>query len=295
MVRRYTDVHTRTAVSDDVAALGLADEAAGILLVPLNDAARHVQVLDGGSFDVAEGGAVVVVAVVGDVECHGVTVAVEDAAELGVVAGADARHHNGVASAVDFGKLDVGRQLERLAAEVRIAVVDEIRQRLPVGGRLDQVGRLFSAGAGKRITLHDRHHSAFAFRLPGSVESGTKLRRGIVGRVGRALRLILPDSQIAGILVVAVGEVHIFFIATDEAPPIPATRTRTVDVCRSEQAVRDIYMPLGAGQLADEPAPASWKKILIVTSEDTVEEAVLEIEGSLTVAIEYRHQAAATG
>ena len=136
------DVDAAAAGADGVIqALGHTHKSADVLRFRLLDGAPHVQTLDGGILDVAEQAAVVVVAGVGDVERDGVVVAVELAAELGVVALADAHHHFGVAAGVGLRERNVGHQAEVLAAVATVlAAMDAADQHFPLLVGINKVG-----------------------------------------------------------------------------------------------------------------------------------------------------------
>ena len=117
-----------------------------MLAVCLVDASSHVQVLDGGVPDDAEGGAIIVSSGTRVIDRHGMSITVKGAAEVHVFA--DAHHLGGVACFVGFLHRDVGHQLEVLAAVVAGAAVDTGAQEVPVFGVLDQPRRIRCAVAG---------------------------------------------------------------------------------------------------------------------------------------------------
>lgn len=142
------DFDARVTVADVAGAVSNAHEAAGKFIILLGDASRHVQVLDGGVPDKAEWGACIFNIVVHVVDRQCVSVAVEGATEVHVLA---TTHHLGRDCREGFRHRDVGRHLEEHAAVGAGVAVHVGAQRAPVGLGADLIRVVSGASAAAEL------------------------------------------------------------------------------------------------------------------------------------------------
>ena len=150
------------AVLYQVGAVGKAHQARRVALVRV-DGARHVQVLDGGVLDVAEGGSSSGT-IGGKFGGDGVAVAEESAAEGVHLRGA-------IHKAADLVNGDVALELHKLAAVV-VAVADIIGESKPIVGTADDVRGTLRAFTAKIVNGSDKWHNLLSTEVVGCGNNG---------------------------------------------------------------------------------------------------------------------------